>query len=113
MNEKDFPAWVEIDDAELVARSVAGEVAAFRTIADRYYSLLRDLAYEATGSAKLSDELARDTLIVAWRELRAFPEPVRFRSWLCGIAHKVTSEFLRRRAGLPLAAPAAPAAAGR
>ena len=91
----------ELDDEELVARSLAGEVEAFRQIGVRYYALIRALAYEATGSLSQSDNLARDTLVAAWRQLADLPDPAKVRSWLCGIARNLTNDFLRHRGASP------------
>jgi DNA-directed RNA polymerase specialized sigma24 family protein len=87
----------EADDDELVARSVAGEVEAFRQIGVRYYPLIRTLAHDATGSVSQSDNLARDTLVAAWMQLAALPDPAKLRSWLCDIARNLTNDFLRHR----------------
>src|ERR1039457_549001 len=57
----------ELEDEELVVRSRTGDVGAFRGIATRYYSLIYTMAYEATGSADQSDELAGATFVAAWR----------------------------------------------
>jgi DNA-directed RNA polymerase specialized sigma24 family protein len=87
----------ELDDDELVTRSLAGEVEAFRQISVRYYPLIRTLAYEATGSSSQSDNLARDTPVAAWVQLADLPDPAKVRSWLCGIARNLTNDFLRHR----------------
>jgi DNA-directed RNA polymerase specialized sigma24 family protein len=62
----------ELEDEELVARSLTGDVGAFRGIATRYYSLIYTMAYEAAGGANQSNELARDTFLAAWRRGELF-----------------------------------------
>jgi hypothetical protein len=87
----------ELDDGELVTRSSAGDVEAFREIVARYYLLISTLAYHATGSLSQSDNLARDTFVAAWTQLADLREPVRLRSWLCGIARNLIDDFLCHR----------------
>jgi len=87
----------ELDDGELVTRSIGGDVEAFREIVARYYPLIGTLAYRATGSLSQSDNLARDTFVAAWRQLADLGEPARLRSWLCGIARNLIADFLRGR----------------
>jgi len=87
----------ELDDGELVTRSIAGDVEAFREIVARYYLLIRMLAYDATGRLGQSDSLARDTFVAAWKQLADLREPARLRSWLCGSARSLTDGFLCRR----------------
>jgi DNA-binding CsgD family transcriptional regulator len=84
----------ELDDDELVTRSLAGDVEAFRQIGVRYYPLISALAYHATGSLSQSDNLAQDTLVAAWKQLADLPAPAKLRSWLCGIAHQLIKDFL-------------------
>jgi DNA-directed RNA polymerase specialized sigma24 family protein len=101
MSSSNIPSPADLDDHELVARSRAGDVEAFREIAARYYPLLRSAAYDATGSLGRSDNLARDTLVAAWRQLADLPDPAKVRSWVCGIARNLTNDFLRHRGASP------------
>ena len=84
----------ELDDEELVTRSLAGGVEAFREISGRYYPIISALAYQATGSLSRSDSVAQDTLVAAWKRLAGLPAPAKLRSWLCGIAHQLIKDFL-------------------
>jgi DNA-directed RNA polymerase specialized sigma24 family protein len=95
MNLSNTLSAAELDDEELVARSLAGDVEAFREIAARYYPLISRLAYHATGSLSRSDNLARDTFIAAWKQLMDLHEPAKLRSWLCGIARRLIKDSLR------------------
>ncbi len=89
---------MELDDDELVARSLTGDVEAFREIGVRYYPLLRTLAYAATGSLGRADTLARDTLVAAWIQLADLPNAAKLRSWLCGITRHFINDSLHPRA---------------
>lgn len=77
-------------DAELVAACQAGDRAAFGRIVERYQRLLCALAYSATGSVGDSEDVAQETFVEAWRQLRSLRESDKLRAWLCGILrHKV------------------------
>ena len=79
-----------ITDAELVAVCLAGDQEAFGRIVERYQRLLCSLAYSATGNLGESEDLAQETFVEGWRQLRALREPEKLRPWLCGILrHKV------------------------
>ena len=84
------------NDAELVEHSLAGDRQAFGLIVARYQSLVCALAYSATGSRSHSEDLAQDTFLAAWQNLRELHEPGRLCSWLCGIARNVIHGDLRR-----------------
>jgi RNA polymerase sigma factor (sigma-70 family) len=85
-----------LNDAALVNASLAGDHAAFGHIVSRYQALICSLAYNATGSVRQSEDLAQETFVAAWRDLRQLREAAKLRSWLCGIArHQVSRAFSR------------------
>ncbi len=85
------------NDSELITRAVAGQRDAFAQIVSRYQSLVCSLAYSATGSLSLSEDLAQETFIAAWKGLRSLREPEKLKSWLCGIARNVVANAVRHR----------------
>lgn len=89
------------NDAEIVAASLAGDRDAFGQIVARYQSLICALAYNATGDLSRSEDLAQDTFVTAWRKLGELREPGKLRPWLCGIAHNLISNWLRRQGREP------------
>jgi RNA polymerase sigma factor (sigma-70 family) len=94
------------NDIALVAQSLAGSRTAFGRIVERYQSLVCALAFSATGSVSRSEDLAQETFVTAWRQLRALREPAKFRSWLCGIARNRINNDLRRQIREPVHAAA-------
>ena len=84
------------NDAELVEQSLAGDRQAFGQIVARYQSLVCALAYSATGSRSHSEDLAQETFLAAWQNLRDLHERGRLCSWLCGVARNVIHGDLRR-----------------
>ena len=94
MTIKTMPA-LEQNDAELVAESLDGSRDAFRRIVERYQTLICSLAYSATGNVSRSEDMAQETFIAAWKQLRALREPAKLRAWLCGIArHRIQKSLL-------------------
>src|SRR5208283_4924452 len=75
----------ERNDADLVAESRDGSRDAFRQIVERYQTLICSLAYNATGNVSQSEDVAQETFLAAWTDLRSLREPTKLRSWLCGI----------------------------
>jgi RNA polymerase sigma factor (sigma-70 family) len=74
-----------VTDADLVASSLAGDREAFGQIVERYQRLLCSVAYSATGQLSESEDLAQESFLEAWRQLRSLREPEKLRAWLCGI----------------------------
>src|SRR3954464_8898469 len=88
---------MDVADDELVASSLAGDREAFGEIVARYQTLVCSLAYARTGSVAQSQDLAQETFITAWRELRKLREPGKLKSWLCTIARNLTHDSLREQ----------------
>jgi RNA polymerase sigma factor (sigma-70 family) len=88
-------------DSELVGASLSGNRDAFGQIVSRYQSLICSLAYSATGSLGQSEDLAQDTFVTAWRQLRDLREPEKLRAWLCGIARNLINNALRKQGREP------------
>jgi RNA polymerase sigma factor (sigma-70 family) len=88
---------MECNDVEWVSQSLAGSREAFSRIVEQYQSLVCSLTYSATGNLSQSQDMAQETFIIAWKELRQLREPEKLRSWLCSIARSVISRAARRQ----------------
>jgi RNA polymerase sigma factor (sigma-70 family) len=93
---------LEYSDADLVTQSLAGNRSAFGQIVVRYQNLICSLAYSATGSLTQSEDLSQETFVTAWKQLPELREPVKLRSWLCGIVRNLTHRTLRRQGHEPV-----------
>ena len=89
-------------DAQLVEWTLAGDRAAFAMIVKRYQSLICSITYNATGSLSLSEDLAQETFLAAWRQLSELREPTRLRAWLCGITRFLVGKEYRHQGREPL-----------
>jgi RNA polymerase sigma factor (sigma-70 family) len=89
-------------DEQLVEWSRTGNRSAFGTIVKRYQSLVCSITYNATGSLSLSEDIAQDTFLAAWKQLGDLREPARLRSWLCGITRFLVGKELRRQGREPI-----------
>jgi RNA polymerase sigma factor (sigma-70 family) len=89
-------------DAQLVEWSLTGDRDAFAQIVEHYKSLVCSITYGATGSLAWSEDLAQETFVTAWKQLRELREPAKLRSWLCAIARNLLGKELRRRGHEPM-----------
>jgi RNA polymerase sigma factor (sigma-70 family) len=92
-----------LDDARLVQLSLEGDREAFGQLVSRYQSPVCALAYSTCGSISRSEDVAQETFITAWRQLRALKEPARFKAWLYGIARNLLGTAFRQQTRNPLA----------
>ena len=93
---------MEYSDAELVARTLAGDRDAFSRIVSRYQILICSLAYSRIGHLGQSEDVAQETFITAWKHLRLLREPAKLRAWLCGIVNNRIHKTLRREGREPV-----------
>lgn len=91
-------------DADLIARALSHEDQnAFGELVRRYQSPVRAfLLRMTTGDWALTDDLAQETFLKAWRKLRTFRGEARFSTWLFGIAVNEFRGACRRRKDLAL-----------
>jgi RNA polymerase sigma factor (sigma-70 family) len=86
-------AQPEVTDAQLIARVVIQDDRhAFSELVRRHQSAVRATLRRLTaGNHALADDLAQDTFMLAYRNLRSFRQEARFSTWLFRIA---TNTFL-------------------
>ena len=87
----------DADDTALVAGTLGGDPEAFGCIVARYQALICSLAYSATGSLSQGEDIAQETFLAGWRQLRDLREPAKLRAWLCRIARNRICDALRQR----------------
>jgi len=83
-------------DVELIQASVKGNNAAFEGLVAKYQSLVCAITYGATGDIGISEELAQEAFVRAWKDLAQLRELTKFRAWVCSIARTTISNYYRR-----------------
>ena len=91
------PAAVETDDLQLVARSQAGDTAAFSELVTRYRSRAFSMIYQMTRNEQDAWDLAQDGFVKAWKSIGRFRGQSSFYTWLYRILMNVTIDSLRRK----------------
>ena len=80
-----------VSDAQLIARAlVHDDRHAFGELVRRHQSAVRaTLRRLAAGNAALADDLAQETFVLAYRNLKSFRQEAKFSTWLYRIATNV------------------------
>src|SRR5215210_8389420 len=73
---------VELADAELVRRVLAGNVDAYAALVARYRDRYARYAVHMLGSREDAEEALQDAFVRAYRSLARCEDPERFGSWL-------------------------------
>ncbi len=90
---------MELTDAELVARILLDDDHhAFAELVRRHQSTVRGLLRQLTRTdVSLADDLAQETFLRAYKNIRSFRGEARFSTWLYRIAYNCFREDARRR----------------
>jgi len=84
------------EESDLVRSTLAGDRRSFEEIVRRYQTLVCSIAYSGTGDLALSEDVAQETFLTAWRTMGQLREPKILHAWLCGIARRLAAN--KRRA---------------
>ncbi len=93
-----------VSDAQLIARVlVQDDRHAFGELVRRHQSAVRACLRKLTaGNHALADDLAQETFLLAYRNLKSFRQEAKFSTWLYRIAYNAFLADLRRTKELPL-----------
>jgi RNA polymerase sigma-70 factor (ECF subfamily) len=93
-----------VDDAALVAGTLAGRHDCFEALVERHQRAVHGLAYRWLGDHTAAGEVVQATFVQAYTHLADFRGDASFRGWLCGIALNEVRSQMRARRRVPLVA---------
>jgi RNA polymerase sigma-70 factor (ECF subfamily) len=99
------------DEADLIARSRKGDLAAFNVLVEHYQKGVYNLCLRLLGNAQAAEDTTQDAFIAAYRRLDSF-RGGSFRSWLFRIAVNASYDELRSRRSRPSVSIDEPAVGG-
>src|SRR4051794_76553 len=85
------------EDQQLVARTQAGEAAAFDQLVIKYSPRLYGLVYNMTSNHEDTNDLLQDVFAKAYKAIRGFRGKSSFYTWIHSIAVNMTLNFLKKR----------------
>jgi RNA polymerase sigma factor (sigma-70 family) len=85
------------EDQDLVARTQAGEAAAFDQLVVKYTPRLYGLVYNMTSNHEDTNDLLQDVFAKAYKAIRGFRGKSSFYTWIHSIAVNMTLNFLKKR----------------
>lgn len=86
-----------LEDAELIARTQAGDTAAFDQLVVKYSPRLYGLVYNMTSNHEDTNDLLQDIFAKAYRSINGFRGKSTFYTWMHSIAVNMTINFLKKR----------------
>lgn len=85
------------EDQALVARTQAGEAAAFDQLVVKYTPRLYGLVYNMTSNHEDTNDLLQDIFAKAYKSIRGFRGKSSFYTWIHSISVNMTLNFLKKR----------------
>ena len=82
-------------EIELLHKCLKDNSDAFGCIVAKYQSLICAITYSATGNTAVSEDMAQEAFINAWKNLAQLKDLSKFRVWLCSITRNVVRNHLR------------------
>ena len=96
--DREAPAKSSEDAVLILAVIERDDRAAFAELVRRHQSAVRTVLRRLTkGDAGLADDLAQETFVLAWRNMRKFRFEARFSTWLYRIAFNAWQSEARRK----------------
>lgn len=86
----------------LVEKSRAGDRDAFARIIEKYKGLVSAVTLNIVGDYTLSEDLAQEVFLTAWKKLPELREPEKASSWIYGIARRIALHWRERQQTNPL-----------
>ena len=94
--------WQALNLAPIVTAARAGSSPAFDELVRRYKGATIGVAYSILGQPELSEDIAQESFLIAYRAMHQLKHPNRFPSWVCAIARNRAIRCLRDRKEDPM-----------
>lgn len=85
-------------DAQLWSAVRRGDLAAFQEVVEHYQGAVSGVAFSIVGDFGVSQDVAQESFLAAWRQRSELREPQRLGGWLCGISRNLALEYRRQGA---------------
>jgi len=97
-------ADVQIQDALLVKKYVAGDETALSTLINRHQSKIYGFIYSKISDRDISDDIFQDTFIKVIKTLKSnsYNEEGKFLPWVMRIAHNLIIDHFRKNKKMPM-----------
>jgi len=91
----------ELSDNEIVKQYLAGDEAALEVLIRRYLKQIYSFVYKNVGDIDAAEDIAQETFVKMWKNLKKFDKQKIFKSWIFTIAKNASIDFLRKKKTIP------------
>ena len=90
------------DEIQSLQQSLKGDTSAFEMLIRKYQGLVCAVTFSATGHFDVSEDLAQEAFVQAWKNLAQLQDLQRFRGWLLSITRRCILNYYRSTKGHPV-----------
>lgn len=84
-------------DAQLISDCLKGEESAFACILERHLKPTYNFIYRLVGNQEETKDIAQETFVKVWQNLKKYRGSQNFRTWLFTIARNTAIDWLRKK----------------
>ena len=88
---------MEITDSQLILESLEGKEASFADIVSRHLGGVYQFAYRYVRNAADAEDIAQETFVRAWKNLKKFDTSKNLKTWLFTIAKNASLDLLKKK----------------
>ncbi len=90
-----------MDDKKLIERFLAGDEPSFNELVQKYLKPVYNFLFRLTNDQSAIDDLAQDTFLKAWKNIRRFDTQKSFKTWLFAIAKNTAYDYFKKKKAVP------------
>ena len=91
-----------ISDEKLAELYADGNESAFAVLIERHLPAVCGFARKYVGDADKAEDIAQETFVKVWKNIKTFDTKRNLRSWLFTIAKNTALDYLRQKENIPL-----------
>ncbi len=84
------------DDVKLIQRILAGDVAAFESLIEKYRKQVHAYAWRRTGDFHIAEDITQDTFLQVYQKLETLEDLTQFSRWLYAIVNRLCIAWYRK-----------------
>jgi len=86
---------------KIILKVLEGDEEAFAEIVKIYLDQIYNFVYRLAGDRDAAEDLAQETFVKAWKNLKKFDQKRNFRTWIFTIAKNTTYDWLKKKKEIP------------
>lgn len=91
----------EQPDRDIILAALAGDHQAFAVLVERYVSAIYKFSYRYVRNGPDAEDIAQETFLRVWKNLKQFDTSKNFRTWIYAIAKNASLDLLKKKKPMP------------